>query len=290
LGNILVSVGFCLFFGGSWLDAIGSGLCGLLLGLLSRLLSRTNVFFEKIISAFLMAFFAYGLSALGLTHNVDTTVIGALMLLVPGVLFTNALRDIIFGDTNSGVNRIVQVLLIAVAIALGTGAAWSLADYVFTLNTGAVILSYPYWAQCIACFVGCIGFFILFNIHGPGGMLCALGGMLAWAVYCLIYHFTHNDLLANFAAAVAAATYSEIMARIRKYPATSYLVVSIFPLLPGAGIYYTISAFVQGDMTAFTNTGSHTIAIAGVLAVGILIVSTAVRSWSQWLRRKKASV
>ena len=237
-----------------------------------------------------MTLTAWSLNALHIVESTDTVIIGSLMILVPGLLFTNAMRDIIFGDTNSGVNRLVQVLLIAVAIALGTGAAWSLADYVFTLNTGAVILTYPYWAQCIACFVGCIGFFILFNIHGPGGMLCALGGMLAWAVYCLIYHFTHNDLLANFAAAVAAATYSEIMARIRKYPATSYLVVSIFPLLPGAGIYYTISAFVQGDMTAFTNTGSHTIAIAGVLAVGILIVSTAVRSWSQWLRRKKASV
>jgi uncharacterized membrane protein YjjP (DUF1212 family) len=46
LGNILVSVGFCLFFGGSWLDTIGSGLCGLLLGLLSRLLCRTNIFFS----------------------------------------------------------------------------------------------------------------------------------------------------------------------------------------------------------------------------------------------------
>ena len=108
--------------------------------------------------------------------------------------------------------------------------------------------------------------------------------------YCLIYHFTHNDLLANFFAAVAAAAYAEAMARVRKYPAISYLVVSIFPLLPGAGIYYTISAFVQGDMAAFTDTGSHTIAIAGALAVGILIVSTAVRSWTQWRKRKKASV
>ena len=80
------------------------------------------------------------------------------------------------------------------------------------------------------------------------------------------------------------------MARVRKYPAISYLVVSIFPLLPGAGIYYTINAFVQGHMNDFSKIGSHTIAIAGALAVGILIVSTTVRSWTQWRRRKKASV
>ena len=42
-------------------------------------------------------------------------IIGALMLLVPGLLFTNAMRDIMYGDTNSGLNRVVLVLLIAVA-------------------------------------------------------------------------------------------------------------------------------------------------------------------------------
>ena len=58
--------------------------------------------------------------------DADIVIIGALMLLVPGLLFTNAMRDIINGDTNSGMNRIIQVFLIAVAIALGTGAALAL--------------------------------------------------------------------------------------------------------------------------------------------------------------------
>lgn len=34
-------------------------------------------------------------------------IIGALMLLVPGLLITNSMRDIIYGDTSSGVSRIV---------------------------------------------------------------------------------------------------------------------------------------------------------------------------------------
>lgn len=292
LGSFLGAGGFAAFFGSNLTDSLCAGLCGIIIGLVLHWMNylKVNQFFTTIASSFIMTLTAWFLNALHIVESTDTVIIGSLMILVPGLLFTNAMRDIIFGDTNSGVNRIVQVLLIAVAIALGTGAAWSLADYIFNLNTGAAILVYPYWAQCIACFVGCIGFFILFNIHGPGGILCALGGMLAWAVYCFINHFTHNDLLANFTAAVAAAAYAETMARVRKYPAISYLVVSIFPLLPGAGIYYTVTAFVQGDMVAFTDTGSHTIAIAGALAVGILIVSTAVRSWSQWRKRKKASV
>ena len=244
----------------------------------------------KTLASFLLALPAYGMGALGIAHNPDAVIIGALMLLVPGLLFTNAMRDIIFGDTNSGVNRIVQVLLIAVAIALGTAAAWSFSTAFLPLNASVPAIAHPYLLQCVASLIGCGGFAILFNIHGPGGMLCALGGLLVWVFYCVTIHFSGNALLANFVATVAAAIYSEIMARVRKYPAISYLVVLVFPLLPCAGIYYTISSFIQSDMDGFVSKGTETIAIAGVLAVGILLVSTTVRTWTEWKRRKKASV
>lgn len=292
IGSFLGACGFAAIFGSSLTDSLCAGICGVVTGLVLHIMNifKVNQFFSTVATAFIMTLAAWVMNAAGIVESTDTVIIGTLMILVPGLLFTNAMRDIIFGDTNSGVNRIIQVLLIAVAIALGTGAAWSFAEHLLALNYDAIPLVYPYWAQCVVCFIGCIGFSVLFNIHGPGCILCAIGGVLAWATYCLVCHFTNDDLLANFAAAIMAAAYAEVMARVRKYPAISYLVVSIFPLLPGAGIYYTINAFVQGHMNDFSKIGSHTIAIAGALAVGILIVSTAVRSWTQWRRRKKASV
>jgi len=77
------------------------------------------------------------------------------------------------------------------------------------------------------------------------------------------------------------------MARIRKYPAISYLVVSVFPLIPGAGVYYTMNYAMRGDMTAFTSKGMHTAATAGVIAVGILLASTAFRLLAEWKRQRK---
>ena len=71
-----------------------------------------------------MALPAYIAAGLGWLDCVAVVIIGALMLLVPGLLITNSMRDIIYGDTSSGVSRIVQVLLSAFAIALGTAAAW----------------------------------------------------------------------------------------------------------------------------------------------------------------------
>jgi uncharacterized membrane protein YjjB (DUF3815 family) len=209
------------------------------------------------------------------------------MILVPGLLFTNAMRDIIYGDTNSGVNRIVQVLLVAVALALGTATAWNLAAHLWGAPVSAAPLTWSMFAQCIFGLIGCIGFGILFNVHSLGLPLCAMGGCLTWLVYLLTFQYTDNIYLANFWATAFAAAYSEALARIRKYPATSYLVVSLFPLLPGAGIYYTMGYALEGSVNLAVHKGLQTAAIAGVMAVGILLVSTATRALMIWKFQKK---
>ena len=77
------------------------------------------------------------------------------------------------------------------------------------------------------------------------------------------------------------------MARIRKYPAISYLVVSIFPLIPGAGVYYAMNYAVKGQMEAFANQGTHTAAIAGIMAVAILLASTTMRIITTFRSKRK---
>ena len=141
--------------------------------------------------------------------------------------------------------------------------------------------------QCIFAFIGCVGFAILFNIHGPGGLLCALGGFLSWAVYCIAMEFGASDIIAYFWSALFASVYSELMARIRKYPAISYLVVCIFPLIPGAGVYYTMHHAVQGNMALFAEKGIYTASTAGLMAVGIVLVSTVFRLWANWRREHR---
>ena len=56
-----------------------------------------------------------------------------------------------------------------------------------------------------------------------------------------------------------------------KMPSTVFIVTGIFPLVPGAGIYHTAYALVLRDMEAFTLRGMQTLALAGAIALGILI-------------------
>lgn len=289
LGYFAGAAGFGMLFGCDLADTLCAGLCGILIGLTQKGMSwlKVNPFFSTLASAFLMAFAAYSMVNLGLADHADSIVIGALMILVPGLLFTNAMRDIIYGDTNSGINRIVQVFLIAVAIALGTAAGWNFICRFWREPADAVAYMAPFPVLCLATMVGCIGFSIQFNIHGPGGLLCALGGVIAWAVYYLCVRYGLTELTGYFWAAFFSAVYSEIMARVRKYPAISYLLVSIFPLIPGAGVYRTMLHAVRGEMEQFASQGMFTAAIAGIMAVGILLVSTSVKMYYTWRHMKK---
>lgn len=282
LGYFLGALGFSFIFGGIWSDAIWAGICGLIVMGIDVLMDRFQapLFFRTIISAFFAAVPAYLAHTFGLLLNPDAAIIGTLMILVPGLLFTNAMRDIMYGDINSGLHRTVQVLLIAMSIALGTAGALQLVSILFGPPDAAPSAGHSILFLCFATFTGCIGFAILFNVHGFGACLCALGGVLAWLGYLAGLKYSGSLVVANLAGGTVASIYAEVMARIRKYPAISYLVISIFPLIPGAGVYYTMCHAVRGEMSALADKGFETAAVAGAIALGILMISTAFRMYS----------
>ena len=290
VGFFLSGFGFCFTFGGTFADALTAGLCGLVVLCVDNFMEKlhSTQFFRTIVGAFCMTMTAYLICQQGLTQNVDAAIIGALMLLVPGLLFTNAMRDVMYGDTNSGLNRVVLVLLIAVAIALGTAAAMKLSTELWGIPDSQGLADHGMFMLNLGCFIGCIGFSIYFNIHDFGILICAFGGVLTFATYLTAQELGVGVIYANLIGGIVASVYAELMARLRHFPAISYLVVSLFPLLPGAGIYYTMAYAVQNEMTSFAAKGYQTAAIAGALALGILLVSTAFRIWSNYRMKKRA--
>lgn len=134
-------------------------------------------------------------------------------------------------------------------------------------------------------FVGCGGFAVIYNIHGGGILICALGGALGWLSYLLSEPLLQNDIAQVFLAALVISAFAEIMARVRKCPVTGYLLVAIFPLVPGSGIYYTMEYAMRGDIDTFLSSFLHTLGLAGAIAVGVLLVSSAVRMWGTFRRQ-----
>ncbi len=129
LGSAVGAGAYALFFGGGIRDAVAAGLCGVAVGLCNLILDflETNQFIRTIVGGAVLTLCALALVNLGVGESLDAVIIGALMLLVPGLIFTNAMRNILTGNLISGPNLVIQALLIATAIALGTGFVLSLA-------------------------------------------------------------------------------------------------------------------------------------------------------------------
>ena len=145
-----------------------------------------------------------------------------------------------------------------------------------------------YYLPCLWAFLACIGFSLLFNIHGMGMFICAGGGALGWLCYLLTAPLVHSDIIQSFFAALAISAWSELMARLRKCPVTSYLLVALFPLVPGGGIYYTMEHAMNGETAQFLETLLHTLGLAGALAAGVLMVSSLMRLYILAQERRRA--
>lgn len=129
LGYAVGAGAFTIFFGGGGIDALCGAFCGVVIGVCLFLMDalHSNLFFKTFVGSFCATLCAVALVQVGAGQALDTIIIGALMALVPGLAFTNALRDIIAGDMISGLSKIAESLLIGVAIALGSGVALWLA-------------------------------------------------------------------------------------------------------------------------------------------------------------------
>lgn len=117
---------FTLSFGGRLLEALASFLTSFIVVAIVRTMAKyAGSFVRNITGGALNALFALLLiqvfSWFGEQLMLSKIVIGSLMPLVPGVAMTNAFRDSISGDFVSGVSKLTEALLIAVAIALGVG-------------------------------------------------------------------------------------------------------------------------------------------------------------------------
>lgn len=125
----LVTAFFAFFFGGTLRDALSAGICGLAIGLSLAAMTRfhANLFFKTMLSSALSAFLAVGFTHLGVAQHTELVIIGALMALVPGIIFTNAIRDVMAGDLVAGITKIADALLTGISLALGTGFALTLA-------------------------------------------------------------------------------------------------------------------------------------------------------------------
>lgn len=106
-------------------ECITAFLLGVLMQVFIQAAGRAKLskFIINIIGSGLVTAISYGLSAFGMNFMQDKVIIGAIIVLVPGVALTTAIRELFNGDYLSGSIHLADALMTAACIAVGVGAA-----------------------------------------------------------------------------------------------------------------------------------------------------------------------
>lgn len=272
----LVAAGFCVLFGGGWLDMLCSAAVGALLRIVYEALQRLrlNRYVAVIICSILGGFLARLPLLAGLPVHPAAISIGDIMLLIPGIALTNSMRDMFTGDTISGLLRSAETLAISLAIAWGFAISSAGADVGGDVST---------LGHLAAAFLGALGFGMLFNLRGRNLLLGAAGGAMAWALVMLGQYTGIGETLSYFLVSMVVTLWSEIMARVRRCPATVFLVSGTIVLVPGGALYRTMRFALASDWSGFGAQGLSTMLCAIAISSGIICV-TALASALRRLR------
>jgi len=294
LGSALGSGGFCAIFGGGLADCGVSFVVGALLYLFVLFVSAPhmskilgNILGGAVASALCILFYSVGLG-----DSLANIIIGAIIPLIPGVQFTNGIRDVANEDYIAGATRLMDAVMVFFCIALGVMLTFAL----HSLLPGGMIelhgtvtdgITATFALQMVAAFVGTAAFAVLFGVPRRHYAATGLVGMIGWAVYLLVVrHSALGGIGGTFFATIVVFVVSRLMAVVRKTPLTVFLICGIFPLIPGAGVFWTAYYIVSTQGMLARGAGIAAIQVAVAIVLGIVVADSFHYDWMGRILKK----
>lgn len=144
------------------------------------------------------------------------------------------------------------------------------------------------WIQLATAFFGALGFALFFNVSPRRILPASVGGLVTWMIYWALFQIMGQIFVPCVIACIFAAAYAEVVARVNRIPTTVFFIISVIPLVPGRGLFYTMSDAVNGRWDAFAADSTATLLFAAGIAAGICIVSAGVQTWKYGQRKINA--
>ena len=275
----LVSSSFSIFFGGSAPDGFISAFMGIALCLLKSgcdTLSLGN-HFSIIICSVIGGLLSIFPGMAGLEVSQFYICIGSIMLFIPGMVLTNSIRDMLAGDTITGLLRFIESLIVSMAVACGFAAFDVMSD---TTGSAHVI------AQLVTAFLGSLGLAFVFNARIKNAVIGALCGLGGWGAVLLCIELFNSEILGYFVAAALITLSAEILARVLRCPTTLFIVIAILPLVPGKSLYVTMQYATKANWGKFASQGITTLIYSIAIATGIMFVSAVYDAFLRFKNKK----
>ncbi|MDY3024161.1 threonine/serine exporter family protein [Streptococcus hyovaginalis] len=267
--------GFSLALGSSPIDSFTAAMAGILAGWFIQIATTrihtpflTTILASAIVSLSVNLFYFIGL---GETRSI--IILGALMIMVPGGFFVNAIREISHNNFAIGFTLLMSALMTCISISAGVAGMTEILPFAdqmtgtFATESVNVI---GFFIRTFSAGIGTIAFSITYNV--PKRYLLDIGiiGAISWLLYMILKENFGMDITAVFIPGLFATLVSKILAARRKTPMTIFLSTSMFPLIPGLSFYRGIYFLLTGSndlamthlRTSFITAFAITIAIS----------------------------
>lgn len=147
-------------------------------------------------------------------------------------------------------------------------------------------MDFPFPIMLLVTLIAALGFALFFNVNKRHIIPATLGGVITWAVDYLLMAHIGGVFIPCVIASICAAIYAEACARITKTPVAVFFIISVIPLIPGRGLYFTMYNAVSGNISDCLGYATMTLFYAAGIAAGLCVVTAVVQTWDAWVAEK----
>ena len=126
--------------------------------------------------------------------------------------------------------------------------------------------------ELIAAAIGTVAFSLLFGVPKKYYLSCAFIGFAGWLMYRCMLALSLGTTLSVFIATLLIVFLSRVFAVRRQCPATVFLITGIFPLVPGAQIYWAAYYLVTNQFSQAQSSGLSALKVMIAIVLGIIFV------------------
>ena len=258
-------------FKSSWADVGVAAAIGLVVGALGALCERRRRLrpsFEAI-SALLATLIATVISVYVVPLTLKSVVLASLIVLLPGLTLTTAVRELSTQHLVSGVARFAGAMTTLIKLAFGTVVANQLCQWLQLTPPALALAPVPVWAQWLALVFSSFSFALLFRSARADFPLVMASAALGYAItYYGGKAFT--PAFGVFLAGFGMGALSNLYAAATRRPGALVRLPGIILLVPGSVGFLSLSLIAQHDVFLGIDTAVTLIAILVSLVAGLL--------------------
>ena len=277
----VVSASAARILGGGSGDVIVSGMIGLAIGMAALSIGRRPRV-APIFGALAAAFAGIGAGAAAST-TVSTApwivTLASLIVLVPGLTLTLAMREVATGHLASGAARLTGALATFLAMGCGLALAHEVTAKVFGVGALAAptqaVAEAALWTEAVAYVACAAAFVVLFQCNWRDLPWLLLGCAAAFAG-ARLGDATLGPRVAPFVGALAVGITGNVFSRRMQRPAVLPMLPGLLLLVPGSLGVRSLSALLADDIVGGLSTAFAMAFVAAALVSGLLVANTVV--------------